>query len=1108
MALTNRDRVGKALELLQSGLIPYIQREMEAEYKGQWLRQAGYSLRNFDENDPHWDAHALLLLLWEQWNSVFGRTLGHSERSIVSELREVRNAWAHQKPFSTDDAYRALDSMARLLTAISAPEARELENQKQDLLRLRFAEQERNERRKVSAAPIEGQPQGGLLPWREIVTPHPDVASGRYLQAEFAADLASVHRGDVGASSEYTDPREFFRRTYLTDGLRGLLATAIRRLSGAGGDPVVELQTNFGGGKTHSMLALFHLVSGARAGELPGVESILDQLEINAAPGARVAVLVGTALSPGQPNSKPDGIRTKTLWGEMAWQLGGAEGYALLAQSDEMGVNPGSNLLHELFTRFGPCLILIDEWVTFLRQLYNKEENLPAGSFDANLSFAQSLTEAVKQAPRTLLVAALPSSDIEIGGEGGRQALARLQNTFSRTESSWRPASAEESFEIVRRRLFQPIDDPRKFAARDAVVGIFARYYRDQPQEFPPNCREADYERRMQAAYPIHPELFDRLYNDWSTLEKFQRTRGVLRLMAAVIHALWERNDAGLLILPASLPMDDGPVQAELIRYMEDHWAPVIEKDVDGPASLPLALDREHPNLGRYSATRRVARTIYLGSAPTVRTANPGLDERNIKLGCAQPGETVATFGDALRRLSDNATHLYVNRNRYWFSTQPSVTRLAQDRTGQIANDIEVVWEEIRRRLRLDRSRGELAGVHWVPASSADVPDEMSVRLVILDPRFAHALRDETSDARREAQVYFTQRGNGPRLYQNMLVFLAPDRSRLVELQEAVAQYLAWKSIHDERESLNLDSFQRNQAGTRTEQADETVDARIRETYIWLLVPGQNDPRDPHSLAWSESRLQGPESLAVRASRKLVSNEQLVTTFAPLRLVMEMDRFNLWQGREHIGLQQLWEYFARYPYLARLRDQNVLLECVRSGVALITWQENFAFAGGWDGERKRYLNLAAGAPVGQIALDAHCLLVHPAAARRQLDADQAAAQPQPSPAPGGDTGPGRQGGMSEGHQPGSAPQPRPAPREKKLRRFYGSVALNPMRLGRDAGTIGEEILQHLSSLMGADVQITLEIQARLPEGAPDGVVRTVSENARTLRFENFGFEEE
>src|SRR5947208_14012275 len=224
-------------------------------------------------------------------------------------------------------------------------------------------------------------------------------------------------------------------------------------------------------------------------------------------------------------------------------------------------------------------------------------------------------------------------------------------------EASWRPASPDEGFEIVRRRLFQPISGDQ-FVARDAVARAFSEFYGSQHQEFPSECREADYERRIKMAYPIHPELFDRLYNDWSTLDKFQRTRGVLRLMAAVIHSLWNRDDKNLLILPATVPVDDPPVQFELTRYMEDHWVPVIEKHVPGPNPLPLQLDRANPNLGRYSACRRVARTIYVGPAPHTDPKRRGLDDRAIKLGCAQPGQSVATFGDPLRRLTDDATHV------------------------------------------------------------------------------------------------------------------------------------------------------------------------------------------------------------------------------------------------------------------------------------------------------------------------------------------------------------------------------------------------------------------------------------------------------------------
>ena len=303
-------------------------------------------------------------------------------------------------------------------------------------------------------------------------------------------------------------------------------------------------------------------------------------------------VLVGNKISPGNPVTKPDGTVVRTLWGELAWQLGGKKAFAASQADDEKATSPG-DVLRELFNEYGPCLILIDEWVAYARQLHDQSD-LPAGSFETQFTFAQALTESAKLAKNCLLVISLPASDtagsphtqaddVEVGGQRGREALDRLRNVVGRVEASWRPASAEEGFEIVRRRLFEPLADPAQFVDRDIVARAFADLYRTQHQEFPPECRDADYEKRLKAAYPIHPEIFDRLYTDWSTLVKFQRTRGVLRLMAAVIHSLWEKGDRNPLILPANIPIDDPRVQFELTRYLSDNWVPVIEKDVDGP---------------------------------------------------------------------------------------------------------------------------------------------------------------------------------------------------------------------------------------------------------------------------------------------------------------------------------------------------------------------------------------------------------------------------------------------------------------------------------------------------------------------------------------------
>jgi predicted AAA+ superfamily ATPase len=1022
--------------------------------------------------------------MWDQWNEVFSKHLGRADRTLISELRDVRNRWAHQEPFSTDDAYRALDSIHRLLSAVSAPEAAEVDRQKQDLLRIRFEEQARSVSKQAAVAAVQGQPTGGLKPWREVVTPQADVASGRYQQAEFAADLGQVVRGE--AADEYGKPKEFFQRTFITDGLSRLMVRAVERLSGSGGDPVVELQTNFGGGKTHSMLALFHLVSGAATDELPGVESILRSAGVERPPKAARAVLVGTALSPSQSRRKADGTVVRTMWGELAYQIGGKAAYSLVAEADATGTSPGDALV-ELFKRYAPCLVLIDEWVRYAGQLYGVD-NLPAGSFDAHFAFAQALTEAASAVSKTLLVVSVPASDIEIGGEGGRAALERLRNVVGRIESPWRPATAEESFEIVRRRLFQSIPEQTLFSERDAVVHAFSQLYRSQSQEFPPECREADYERRLTAAYPVHPELFDRLYSDWSTLDRFQRTRGVLRLMAAVIHNLWERQDGGLLIMPASVGLDESTVQQELTRYLEEPWAPIIDMDVDGPQSTPLALDRENPNLGRYSACRRVARTLFMGSAPTLNSANRGIDDRRIKLGCVQPGESVATFGDALRRLTDAATHLYVDGRRYWFSTQPSVTRLAQDRAAQ--QDSDAVHQEIVRRLHEDRQRGDFQGVHVVPVASGDVPDSMEARLVILGPEQWHSARSAESPGKVQAADLLERRGEGPRLNRNTLLFLAPDKARLAELEGAVRQFLAWKSIEAERERLNLDAFQSNQAQTKRQQADETVQTRIAETFQWLLIPSQSSPQA--GLEWDEVRLQGVEALAVRASRRLRTDENLIVEFAPSRLRLELDRVPLWRG-DQVGIKQLCTDFAQYLYLPRVQSSEVLLKSIRDGVALLTWDHDaFAYAEGFDETARRYQGLRARAHITP-SIDGGSLLVKPEAAMRQLRLE--------TETPGAVIQGPPQDIQERADVPYTTPQATAIPR-----RFHGSVSLDPLRVGRDAGRVAEEVIQHLTGLVGSDVKVMLDVSASIPDGVPENVVRTVTENARTLKFEQLGFE--
>ena len=289
------------------------------------------------------DPQFLLKVMWDEWNTIFRKKLGRTERNYVSELQDARNKWAHNEAFTAESALRAMDTAKLLLESVGAgPHAAQVDALHQELLRRRFEEEAKRAQKKAAAHSTTQEKslaQTGLPAWREVVEPHDDVASGRFQLAEFAADLHQVWRGE--APVEYDDPAEFYRRTYITEGLSSLIVGAARRFSGSGGDPVIQLQTNFGGGKTHALIALYHLAGETPVTQLKGVEELLagNGLELPSET-IRRAVLVGHQLLPGETSVKDDGTVVHTMWGELAHQLGGAEGYALVAEADQTGTSP------------------------------------------------------------------------------------------------------------------------------------------------------------------------------------------------------------------------------------------------------------------------------------------------------------------------------------------------------------------------------------------------------------------------------------------------------------------------------------------------------------------------------------------------------------------------------------------------------------------------------------------------------------------------------------------------------------------------------------------------------------------------------------------------
>ncbi|MDF2142625.1 DUF499 domain-containing protein [Paenirhodobacter sp. CAU 1674] len=1090
MAKSTRQHVFEGMELLPDALTPFVEKRLESSLTGHWQVQVVERVSGLRPNSSgavNWDQQGLLKAMMAFWKEAFANVLGFPERSYVSELLEVRNRLSHNETFTYDDAERALDTMRRLLESVSAKDAAEkIAASRDTILRTKYAELARNEeRRKTSRSEISVETVGGLLPWREVVEPHQDVATGDFQQAEFAADLAKVHEGS--APSEYRNPREFFSRTYLTDGLSTLLIGAAKRLNGKGGDPVVELQTNFGGGKTHSMLALYHMVGGTSVEDLPGLDQLMSRNKLTVPAKVNRAVLVGTSRGPQDVISLEGGRKIRTTWGELAWQLGGAEAYDMLAENDERGIAPGSSLLEALFKKCAPALILIDEWVAYLRQIY-KVEGLPSGSFDANLSFVQSLTEAVKASPGVLLVASLPASQIEVGGEGGQEALARLKQTFSRVESSWRPASQEESYEIVRRRLFKEIPGD-KFHHRDNTLKQFAKLYREDSDAFPQGVADEDYRRKLEKAYPIHPELFDQLYTSWGSLEKFQRTRGVLRLMAQVIHELWMGNDPSVMIMPGSVAISSARVEPELLHYLDASWQSIIAADVDGVTSTPYKVDQAAPNLNRYSATRRVARAVFMGTSPTHGQENKGLDDKQINLGVVQPGERPAIFGDALRRLANQAKFMHSDLGRYWYSMSASLNRLAADRAAQLEDAL--VLHEIDKALVAYINglpdRGHFDTVQVAPGSSSDVPDEAGgVRAVVLGVAHPHTGR-EGSEALAEAKDIMMQRGSTPRVYRNMLVFLAAEQRQLENLNAAQRATLAWAEIVHETKRLNLTQSDSALAETKLKEARETLKTRMKEAWCYLIYPVQESAQS--EVEWVSVKVPAQDGLLARASKKLVSDQGIWPELGPDNLNRQLEKY-IWNGKPHLHLKDLWEYLNRYTYLPRVKNRSVLTKAVHAAVSGML-PGPFAYAERWDKENDRYIGLEiSGASNGQVVIDSETVIVNAEMAEKHRQ------KLEPAPTP---TKPEEIDAAVSAVPPFSGSIQTP-PAERSPTQFHGVVMISPERPARDIHQVVEAIIEQLTTMPGADVSIKLEIDADVPSGLDRAKVRTLIENATTLNF--------
>lgn len=939
-----------------------------------------------------------------------------------------------------------------------------------------------------------------LNPWREIAVPHPDVLEGTFQQSEFAADITAVRTGK--GTREYQDAKAFFDRTFITEGMRLLLTQVAQRLNGRGGEPVIQLQTAFGGGKTHTMLAVYHLASRkCPLSDLAGIPRLIDQAKLMDVPKARIAVIDGTAHAPGQP-WKYGKQTIHTLWGELAWQLGGQEGYDMVKDADVSGTSPGKEVLKSLLHRYAPCVVLFDELVAYVRQ-FPDGQPLSGGSYDSNLSFIQAMTEAAKLVPNAIVLASLPESEVEAGSHRGVSALRTLEKTFGRVQALWKPVATEEAFEIVRRRLFEPV---RNDKARESVCRAFADAYVAEGVKMPSETHEGRYYDRLLQAYPIHPEVFDRLYEDWTTIDGFQRTRGVLKLMAKVIYRLWKDDNKDMMILPGSLPLYDGSTRNELTYYLPAGWDPVLDKDIDGDRAETTELESKEPRFGALNAARRVARTIFLGSAPSSVATKPGirgLDRARVLLGCLQPGQTSSVYADTLNRLADRLHYLNSSGDksqdttRYWFDTRANLRREMEDRKKRFDDKNEVRGKIADVLKKLAGTAPFFDGFH-IFTPHADIPDDSELRLVILPPEQPYA-REETRLSFDAVQDCLRNNGTKPRYRGNRLVFLAPDNASLARLRDCIRTALAWGSIVDDvhHGRLNIDLLQVKQAEKELQTATDVLPRAARECYRWLLCPVQQDPAEPQVEIEPFPLNTTGSSLGNELERVCTENELVIPAWSPIHLRATLKKLYWKADKPTAGALAFWEDTLRYLYLPRLKNREVFAQAINKGAAS---KDFFGTAYGQIDSTFEGFKLGD----SNIQFDDTLLLIEPEVARRYEEKTKAL--PPTNPGTCGASGTSMIATGGTGTCSGSGSTVPTTGGTPKAHFFHGTAEVKASAAKVRLTELAEEIITLLASDPNATVKVTVEIDAEFPHGAADHIKRAVSENANSLGLTNKNWE--
>ena len=1077
----NQDALYQALNIYRDAMRPFILRNLKTVQdlapEDRFQNEADIDIGNF----PY--------LFREYWHDVFKHCFDPDRdiRSAVGMITEARNQVSHPgtEDINASYALSRLHDIADVLGQINAPEQkREVEGIRDKLL--------------TSTAPtVDAKPKlprrkaSDLKSWRDVIRPNTDVIEGSFRKSEFAADLQEVFEGRA-KTPEYGETEIFFNQTYITPGLRELLVNTLKRLGSKGGNPVIQLKTGFGGGKTHSLIALYHLVTGINIlRELPTgseyarlrkeIEDILEEAEWeHKAPlNANVSVLVGTYLSTTDADETKQGDPLNTLWGMMANQLGGQDAYNIVRDAAHEGIAPGGKQLDALFEHVGPSVILIDELVAYVR-------NVQEVTQESLYTFFQTLTESVTRSQNVTLVATLPEGQVQAGGEGGMTALDTLESILERIDAVGIPLEVDNAFEVVRRRLFSNEIDETE---RDLTCAAFRKMYQNSRSEYPEGVNDQRYLQRMKDCYPIHPEVFDRLSQDWAVIPGFQRTRGVLRMMATCISRLYQEQDPSLLIMPANLTLDDPALADEFTRLLTKsggNWDPVVQ-EIDSHNSRTEQIDRSSQSFIEVgNAARRIARTIFLGSA--TGGAVKGITLRQIHLGVVEPGQGVAVYNDALNRMTGNLYFLYNLDDRYYFHTQENLNKVAIDRAAEYT-EADIYTEIVS---RLDRAIGRDPSVHVCPISPNTVKDSETIQYVILHPQASLPSREKekniASDTARKILTYSAD-DERQRTFRNTLLFIAARRDAIRELIKLVEKYLAWNSIMNgdvlHGALANLENERLDQTTENLESAEDAVTAALFKAYRWTLAPTQADPqKNAYNFSIADTKVDDHRIIS-RLRDKFIEDDAIVTKIAPEIFAAQLQQY-IWSSdayQEHIEIDTLWELMAQNVYMPRLRDRSVLAACIKEGIAAGV----FGYASAY--EDNDYRNFCFEEQTSRIRVveGSTAVLINPEMAKLIKEEQPAPVKP-PTPKPGPDPEP-----------IDSLPDIEETPQGPTHVVVTKALQLELPFMG-EIETLQDEIARTLQA-DGGNVKIEITVTAEKSDGFSENTTRAVKQNSQHLNAE-------